>query len=159
MATAITPIATYTVASALNTVVFSSIPGTYQDLMLTVRGPITTSGSLISFKSGATTTWRTWISSYGAGSTLITGTGTSNQFYSQTGSSPTDVAMEVHIFDYAQTNKVKPVTMQDSGGTNNASMTIGFIDTTSAISSLTVLTYGGSTLAAGMTINLYGVSA
>lgn len=159
MPTAITPIATYTTTGAVNTVVFSSIPGTYRDLMLVVRGSMTSATSIISFKSSTTTGWRASISAWGGGTTPQVSTASANQVYSQTSVTPTDFAMEVHIYDYAQTDKKKPITMQDMGGTTYSSIVTGYLDTTSAITTLTVMTYGGSTLAAGVNIGLYGVSA
>lgn len=159
MATAITPISTYVTTGAVNTVVFSSIPGTYRDLMLVIRGSLTSATSIISFKSGTTTIWRTSLTALGAGSTPSPSTGASQQYYSQTSSTPTDFALEAHIYDYAQTNKSKPMNMYDMGGTSYSSVSIGYWDSTSAITSLTIMSYGGSTLAAGTKIDIYGVTA
>lgn len=159
MPSAIIPIATYTTVGAVNTVVFSSIPGTYRDLMVVVRGSMTSSGSSIAIRSGSMNFWRQGVVAVFGGSTPIGVTNLNQQLYSQTSVSPVTFALEAHLYDYAQTNKFKAVTMQDMGATNYAALTTGWGDTTSAITAVTLQTYGGSTIAAGTIFSLYGVTA
>lgn len=159
MPSAIIPIATFTTVSAVNTVVFSSIPGTYRDLMLVVRGSLSSSGSIISIRSGSTNIVKHSVISMLGVSTPSTHKNEAPQMYSQVTVSPVEFALETHIYDYAQTNKNKAITSQDMGGTSYAALTVGFWDSTTAMTSLTVLSYGGSTLAAGTNISLYGVTA
>jgi hypothetical protein len=158
MPSAIIPIATYTTVGTVNTVVFSSIPGTYRDLMVVVKGTIG-GGSIVAIRSGSMTFWRVSMVSQFTGSTIVGYTNANQQLYSQTGSAPSDVALEAHLFDYAQTNKFKTVTMQDTGGASYAAMTTGYGDTTSAITAVTLQTYGGATISAGTIFSLYGVTA
>lgn len=110
-------------------------------------------------RSGSMTFWRVGLPSYLNTSTPFGVTNANAQLYSQTTSSPTDSALEVHFYDYAQTNKFKAVTMQDMGGTGYSCMTTGYGDTTSAITAITLQSYGGATIAVGTTFSLYGVTA
>lgn len=103
--------------------------------------------------------WRQGIVAVFSGSTPTGVTNLNQQLYSQTSVAPTGFGLEAHLFDYAQTNKFKAVTMQDMGNTNYAALTTGWGDTTSAITAVTLQTYGGSTIAAGTSFSLYGVSA
>lgn len=159
MPTAITPIATYTTVGAVNTVVFSSIPGTYRDLMIVVRGTLTTANSVIGIRSGTTNIWRQSVSSQGGGSSPLPSTAVEATVYGQLVVSPTIFAFEAHIYDYAQTNKFKPITIYDAGSTSQATVTVGFWESTAAIAQVTVISKGGSTIAAGTKIDVYGVSS
>jgi hypothetical protein len=159
MPSAIIPIATYTTVGTVNTVVFSAIPGTYRDLVVVVRGSMTSSGSSIAIRSGSMSFWRQGVVAVFGGTSPTGVTNLNAQLYSQTSVSPTAFGLEAHLFDYAQTNKFKAVTMQDMGGTTYAAMTTGWGDTTSAITAVTLQSYGGSTIAAGTNFSLYGVTA
>jgi len=159
MPSAIIPIATYTTVGTVNTVVFSSIPATYRDLMVVVRGSMTSSGSVIAIRSGSMSFWRQGVVALLSGTTPTGVTNVNQQLYSQTTVSVLTYGLEAHLFDYAQTNKFKAVTMQDMGPANYAAMTTGWGDTTSAITAVTLQTYGGSTIAAGTIFSLYGVTA
>lgn len=159
MPSAIIPIATYTTVGAVNTVVFSAIPGTYRDLMVVIRGTMTVANSSIAIRSGSMTFWRQGVVAVFAGTTPTGVTNANQQLYSQTSASTNGFGLEAHLFDYAQTNKFKAVTMQDMGNTNYAAITTGWGDTTSAITAVTLQTYGGSTIASGTSFSLYGVTA
>jgi len=159
MPSAIIPIATYTTVGAVNTVVFSSIPGTYRDLMVVVRGSMTTANSSIAIRSGSMNFWRQGVVAMFGGSTPSGVTNVNQQLYSQTSVSPAEFALEAHLYDYAQTNKFKAVTMQDMGGTTYSAITTGWGSDTAAITAVTLQTYGGSTIAAGTNFSLYGVTA
>jgi hypothetical protein len=158
MPSAITPIASITTTTAVNSIVFSSINQTYRDLLVVVRGNMTSGGwnMGISLPSGL---WhRTYLQTFGGGSTP-TGSGTNTSLLHSQFSSG-NLSYEVIIYDYAQTDKFKSFTMMDgsnNGGAAGMTLHVGSHNVTSALTQLTV-SAPGTTLVAGFSVSIYGVS-
>jgi len=153
MATALTALATTTLASSSATVTFSSISGSYRDLYI--------SATLI--YSGAATD---------VGFRVNGGTGTSVVYMAGNGSSPSSgtnsdvlgyatsagITETINIFDYAQTDKHKSGLIRYGAAGNFAAAAAFRWASTSAITSLEFY-LGSGTFQAGSTFSLFGVSA
>lgn len=165
-------IATQTLGSASASVTFSSIPGTYTDLILITQymnningglwlqynGDSGTNYSIVNLISDATNTPATYATGnqpYIWADTYLTGTGTV----------ATDRPMTIsHIMNYADTTKFK-TTLCRSGDVRTTSSTAGTsylgVSTwrnTSAINSITI-SAGGVNFIATSTFSLYGIKA
>jgi hypothetical protein len=159
MPSAITPIATITTTTAVNTIVFSSISQAYRDLLIVVRGSVTSPSTNylgISLPAGL------WHRTQLLNSSSIQGSGTNTaNLYGQGTNSFGNQVYELTVYDYSTTDKFKSFTMMD--GTNQSStaapfsLQVGSHDRTNALTSFTV-SAAGTTLVAGMTVSVYGVS-
>ena len=165
MATALTPIAWQSLASASASVTFSSIPGTYRDLRLIFNGTATSAtgdtvvGS-INGDAGA---------NYSA--VAMAGDGTSASSSSTTGqttlylnwftalSSASRNVTVVDYLDYAVTDKHKVVLSRSNNTANGTEALALRWASTAAITSVTIKFASANTWAAGSTFALYGVSA
>jgi hypothetical protein len=160
MPSAITPIATYTTAASVNSVTFSSITSAYRDLMIVIRGSAVSASSVVGISSGGTNFFATRIYAWSSGSSAGNAADAGTHLHGQVVTTPTEFSQEVHIYDYAQTNKFKPYQMTQLDGTNAVTIASGYWAGTGAISSITISMYGGSPqIATGTQISLYGVSA
>ena len=168
MAKTYEPIATTTLGSAASSVTFSSIPGTYTDLILVVNGSSTVgTGSRLRIGNGSVDTG----SNYSF--TFLEGTGSAtNSFrnsnvayiqmnnYSQFAPSPTYNTTEiVQIMNYANTTTYKTVINRSNLAQTGVSTMVGLWRSTSAINVITYYCSNATTFEAGFTATLYGVKA
>jgi hypothetical protein len=153
------PIATQTLGSTAASVTFSSIPSTYTDLVLVVlaQNTVSVNNGQIQFNGDTNTNYSgTYLQ--GAGS-LVSGrvTNTGNAYtveFTNTALSP----LIVNIMNYSNTTTFKTL-LQRGGLTSDR--TAAWVNTwrsTSAITSLSVATFGGS-FVADSTFTLYGIKA
>lgn len=161
-----TPIATNTLASATSTLTFSSIPGTYTDLVI-VANTIIASGSTfpecsLRFNSDTATNYsNTYF--LGTGSSVITGRG-SNYNYADCGylsaNSGNPNTRIINIMNYANTTTNKTVISRASS--DNGAQVTAYANlwrkTPEAINSITIFTQSGN-YAIGSTFTLYGIKA
>lgn len=161
-----TPIASVTLSSTASTVVFSSIPSTYTDLIIISDARAATNASLsLYFNSDTGTNY-----SY----TVLDAEGTAIQANRQTNTTGIQVASWsigmgsttiptpaiTHINNYSNTTTNKPVITRS--GAINASNTVsvdifsGAWRSTAAISTVTIQ---GNTIAVGSVFTLYGIKA
>lgn len=151
-------IATSTLGSAAASVTFSSVPGTYTDLVLVVAGGTTiTTDIYIEFNGDTATNYsRTYLA--GDGSSASSGRNTSvtsiPSFYIGSGQS-TGYA---HIMSYANTNVNKTILARSSSAGVFVVSGVGLWRSTAAINSIKVFV-SGTTIAAGCTFTLYGIKA
>lgn len=162
------PIATTTLGSAASSVTFSSIPGTYTDLILVVNGSSTAgTGSRLRIGNGSVDTGSNYSFTFLEG----TGSGT-NSFrnsnvayiqmnnYSQFAPSPTYNTTEiVQIMNYANTTTYKTVMNRSNLAQTGVSAMVGLWRSTSAINVITYYCSNATTFEAGFTATLYGVKA
>lgn len=151
-----TPLATITLGTAAQQVVFASIPQTFRDLILVIGGSASgdTSPSLrFNGSTGNTSVVRMFSNSGSSNSQTLSDNYISIGFMNTTQS--TTVA---HILDYAATDKFKPV-IGRGGTTSTIRMEVGRWNSTTAITSLSVGMDGSQTYSIGTTISLYGVAA
>lgn len=162
MPSALIPLANITLGSSASTVTFSSISGSYRDLML-----------VCSFTTGSSTYGQMRINSdtgsnyymidmsgattYG----VTTNSYTDTRFWSQITSadaSTSNRVWQINILDYVATDKHKPVLFRYSGGTDWSNAMAGRYASTSAITSVQFYLASG-TFNTGSSFALYGVSA
>jgi hypothetical protein len=161
MPSAITPIATITTTTAVNTIVFSSISQAYRDLKIVVRGNMTSTGFALGITLPAGLFHRNYSQARLTGSDPeVGGTNTAVLTGNYSNANGNEL-QEITIFDYAQTDKFKSFIMMQSVDTGSAigamSISIGSHDRTTALTSFTV-TSSGTTFAAGFSVSVYGVS-
>ena len=172
MATTYQAIASQVLASTATSVTFSSIPGTYTDLVLKVSGRSVTNAGIpdsnnVQFNGDTATNYsRTQISGDGAAANSITGGTVANIIftYSATGNNATANTFgnfEMYLSNYAATT-----TKQVLGfgvGENNATTSYMSLDSalyrgTSAITSIKVFLNSGTNYAIGSRFDLYGIT-
>jgi hypothetical protein len=154
------------VVSTTGSVIISSIPSTYQDLMLVVSARTDSSGltsALLRFNGDTGSNYS---------STMLLGNGTSatSERYSNEsfvrvgyaiGSSQLASAYAsqcIHILNYANTSTNKTVIARDASDTNGSGITqlsTGLWRNTSAISTI----WYATSLVAGSTVTIYGIRA
>jgi hypothetical protein len=161
-----TQIASTTLGSAAATVTFSSIPGTYTDLVLLTAASNTGgngNGLAIQFNTDTASNYsKTYL--YGDGTSVVSGRGTSqtnisisNMPISSTGVFGAGVA---NIQNYSNATTYKTVVSR--GGAANTGMIViayvGLWRSTAAITTITLFSDTGN-LATGSTFSLYGITA
>lgn len=163
-----TPIATTTLGSAASSVTFSSIPGTYTDLILVVNGSSTIgTGSRLRIGNGSVDTGSNYSFTFleGTGTTTNTYLNSNAAYiqmnnYSQFAASPTYNTTEiVQIMNYANTTTYKTVMNRSNLAQTGVSTMVGLWRSTSAINVITYYCSNATTFEAGFTATLYGVKA
>ena len=155
-----TPLATITLGSAASTVTFSNIPTTgYRDLVLAFQVSTTAAGVGIRFRPNSDSANGSSVYMYGTGSGQASGTASvmdiiyidSTSVYSGT----------LQLFDHAQTDKHKTALVRSgSGSSAGGNFVWAFAHrwaSTTAVSSFQLVT-SSSTMTAGSTFSLYGIS-
>jgi hypothetical protein len=159
------PIATNTLGSAAATVTFSSIPGTYTDLVLVISARMSGGGgaSAIQAQFNSDTA-----SNYSF--TLVTGTGSSvdsSGASSQTQMAvglATDTAGEwstniIQVMNYSNTTTNKTVLARAGIASDRTRALVNLWRSTSAITSILIINNGSVNFVAGSTFTLYGILA
>lgn len=158
-----TPIATTTLASATSTVTFSSISGSYTDLVFIFSGNTSAiANSFMRFNSDSGTNYSmTWMA--GDGTSALSGRET------------TKTRLLIDVYGYANpsniTNKVMSIQNYSNattyktvlGRANNSAVgtdaLVGLWRSTSAITQIDILTLSATTFSVGSTFTLYGIAA
>jgi hypothetical protein len=151
-----TQIASTTLGSPSSSIVFSSIPGTYTDLVLVVNVSATLSAvnGGLRFNGDSATNYS---------STRMTGDGSSatssrdsNDDVLRTGVVSTNSIVITHIMNYANTTTYKTVLSRANGASDRLAAFVGTWRNTAAITTVAVtnLTYP-----TGTTFNLYGITS
>ena len=161
-----TPIATTTADGTSNTVTFSSIAGTYTDLVL-IGGNVNSASAgntpFIRFNSDSGTNYS---------GTILEGNGTSAQSGRRTnnsngvpiggtfvGSNSTAYNFIVSIMNYANTTTYKTTLARYNNSAAETEADVGLWRSTAAITSLTIRTDGGANWSSGSTFTLYGIAS
>lgn len=160
-----TPLATTTLSSSQSTVTFSSISGSYTDLILisAVAG-LNSGGSAYSIQlNGDTSTNYSSTSILGNGSTA-TSARLSNSSVMQIGAndngSGTGVeTLVTHFMNYSNTSTNKTVLSRWAAGAVGTTAAVGLWRNTAAITSILIQTNGSKTFNSGSTFTLYGIQA
>jgi hypothetical protein len=157
-----TPIATTTLGSSTNSFTFSSIAGTYTDLVV-VQSGTTTNGTGIRLRFNGDT---------GANysNTILFGTGatagsvrdssiTSMRMTYEASGQTTDAGVRIaNIQNYSNSTTYKTVLIRSSRASSGVDAIVGLWRNTAAITSVTV--FGSDfDLASGTTLTLYGIAA
>ena len=162
MASTYEPIATNTLGSAVSTVTFSSITGTYTDLVLVFQGGSSTDANIRMQVNGDTASNYSW--------TQLGGNGTSVASFRN--SSDTSWLMNRYAYlqnnlnanfifnfnNYSNTTTNKTVINRSNSAANGTDTTVGLWRSTAAITSITFSLSGGNYIV-GSTFTLYGIKA
>ena len=157
-----TPIATTTLGSAASSYTFSSIPGTYTDLVLILSTKTSSSGAGVSVRfngdTGSNYSW-TEISGNGSAASSARGTNTTSIFNCGSTSTADFQAGIMSFNNYSNTTTYKTVLSRGQDTTNGYVQShVGTWRSTAAINSVTVLANSGN-LTTGCTFTLYGIAA
>ena len=166
MAITYEPIATTTLGSAAASVTFSSISGSYTDLILVVVGETTTTVNVnLRVGNGSVDTGSNY------SSTILRGNGSAAASVGYTSSTEWNIDSFasgsgnqknyiVHLMNYSNTTTYKTVLAKASLPSAEVVARVGLWRSTSAINIIQVYPNGaGNLLAAGMTATLYGIAA
>ena len=156
-----TPIATTTLGSTASSYTFSSISGSYTDLVLVVNATGSTAADItLQLNSDTGTNYS---------STILSGSGTAAS--SSRYSSVTKITLDaygypdttigtyiIQLQNYSNTTTYKTCIARTNNSANGVSASVGLWRSTSAISTILVAVTGG-TFAIGSTFTLYGILA
>jgi hypothetical protein len=155
------PLATQTLGSAAATVTFSSIPGTYTDLVLIVAGNKSGTGSSdITWQAnGNTGSNYSQTALYGAGSVAESDRG-SNATAARAGRIGASQSVSIlNFFNYSNTTTNKTCIARGNVGDGLVITQVDLFRSTSAITSLSFALATGDNFNAGSTFSLYGIAS
>ena len=159
MPTTYEPIATNTLSSATSSVTFSSIPGTYTDLIIVGSVKLNGSGDYLGlqFNSDTGSNYsRTRLSGNGSAASSERESNSARiNMYNQ--SSSNFFANIIHIQNYSNSTTYKTVISRNDIVDWNTNAQAGLWRNTAAITSITLI--GGGNLASGCAFTLYGIKA
>lgn len=162
MAKTYEPIASTTLGSAAASYTFTSIPGTFTDLIIVFQGAVSTGTSYVGIRFNSDTG-----SNYST--TILRGTGSavsSNRYSSQTEAyvsqgSPLSTTISgtiIHVMSYANTNVHKTFLASADSASIEVDRVVSLWRSTSAITDIEVRS-PNQTFAPGCTFALYGIKA
>ena len=161
MAATFTPIASVTLGAAASSVVFSSIPGTYTDLICTMEAKSDSSAPDFQLQLNSDT--GTNYSSTGLEGNGSTASSARQSTVAQIrlsfgieASSTNPGIGIIHIMNYANTTTNKTVLARINNASDGTGLTVGLYRSTAAITSVT-LKVSSNNFASGSTFNLYGI--
>ena len=149
------PLATYTVPSATASVVFSSIPATYRDLILVVSGSASAGGSFaLRFNSDSGSNY-SYLFMSGTGSTFSSGQEPSVTVAQGGGLSTIQSNTIFQIMDYSATDKHKTMlSRQNRSDSVVRAFAARWFDT----AAITTVETVNITFNTGTTLSLYGIA-
>jgi hypothetical protein len=152
------PIATTTLGSAQATVTFSSITGTYTDLILIVSGTCSAGSYLtLRFNSDTSTNYST-TELYGDGTTAGSVRNSSNNYMYIGAIRTTQSNILTSIQNYSNTTTYKSVLSRTNNAATETKAVVGLWRATpAAITTIDVGTGGANTFQTGSTFTLYGI--
>jgi hypothetical protein len=161
-----TTIATQTLGSAASSVTFSSIPGTYTDLVLvcSITGVSAATDPWIRVGNGSVDTgtnysW-SWLSGNGSTAYSERGTNNSKLYYSAISTIQNNVQTVIFNFmNYSNTTTNKTVLWRESDAGTEVGATVGLWRSTSAINTIEISLDASRTYSSGSSFSLYGISA
>jgi hypothetical protein len=152
------PIATQTLGTATNSVTFSSIAGTYTDLVLVFNGTVSANQYVAVRLNSDTGSNYSWTRIDGDGTSAYSSRGTSTTFGRLGIGDPTNRTLTIsHFMNYSNTTTNKTVLSRSNADFVGA--LVNLWRNTAAITSITVLTTTADTFTVGSTFTLYGIKA
>ena len=162
-------IASNTLGSAATSYTFSSIPGTFTDLIFVFNGAMTTADYvLFQVGNGSVDTATNYSATrlIGNGTAASSGRSTSTAYIQFSDVMNTNRNNLIASFqDYSNTTTYKTLLtrtntpLTDAGATGTVSAGVGLWRSTAAINTIKFYTFAGQTFAAGSTFKLYGIQA
>jgi hypothetical protein len=162
------PIATYTVPSNTTSYTFSSIPGTYTDLVIVASVVSSSANTLFIRFNGDTSALYSATRLAGSGSAAFSDRETRGSSYGVLSyyAAPTATAGQhntiLNVMNYSNTTTFKTYINRSNVASAGTDAIVGLYGSTSAITSIGFSTngFGGtSTLLTGTTLTLYGIKA
>ncbi len=157
-----TPIATTTLGSATNSVSFSSIAGTYTDLVLIINSSLSTGGGNPRLQlNGVTGTSysQTWVSGNGTSASSGRFSNFNHVYFGQgSGTANTQSNTVIHFMNYSNTTTNKTFLLRYNDTTEGVFQNVGLFRSTSAIDSIQITTQAGN-FNSGSTFTLYGIAS
>lgn len=161
------PIATQTLGTAAATVTFSSIPGTYTDLVLVINARGTTVATSTSVYCTTNVTGTNYSSTWlvGNGSTAASSRYTTLAQcylgYISAASNPTGSfgTITAHFMNYSNTTTNKTIISRGNVVEAEVDAYVSLIRSMSALTSITLVEGGGNNFLAGSSFTLYGIAA
>ena len=157
-----TPLATVTLASATSTISFSSIPGTYRDLIfvINIAATATVLNQVFIRFNGDSGSNYSYLEAFGTGSGTGGGFNGSTTFnmigYHGGGGSVITIAQ---VMDYSATDKHKTSLVRNDKSDQGATMIASRWANTSAVTSALISNTTPANFPVGTTVSLYGVIA
>ncbi|NBQ85322.1 MAG: hypothetical protein EBU03_04275 [Methylophilaceae bacterium] len=155
-----TPIATTTLGSAASSYTFSSIPGTYTDLVLVVytKNSVQLDSLGLQFNSDTGSNYS---------NTGLSGNGSSASSYRQTNQSEMNIGLIstndainiIQIMNYSNSTTYKTAISRANVPAELVRAVVGLWRSTSAITSIKVKDGSGNNMSIGTTMTLYGIQA
>lgn len=164
MASALVPLANITLSGSQSSVSFTSISGSYRDLMLVITATTgAATGTYVRLNNDSTAANYYMINASGDGTSPYSYTSTSwaglGLVYAAGPTTSAGYHAMLHILDYAQTDKYKSAVSRSGYASQGVGLGAHRWLSTSAVTSLVVVTGDAQTFSAGTTMALYGVSA
>lgn len=157
------PIATTTLNSSSGTVTFSSISGSYTDLVLVTMAKLTsgTAGMRLRFNSDSASNYsNTFLYGNGSSAGSVGNTSTGANFYYGAYLDSTNWGVTIsNIMNYSNSTTKKTVITRDGSGTLGVDAVGSLWFSTSAITNIDVQTTNSNVFASGSTFTLYGIAA
>ena len=156
------PIASTTLGSTASSVTLSSIPSGFTDLRLVITLRDATSGyALLRVNSDSGTNYsRTVLRGDGSSASSFRSANFTEFYCKGSTASSTFVPTIIDFMSYSNTNVFKTILAADAGSDSQVERTVYLWRSTSAITSIAMLSVtGGSTLAIGTNMSLYGIKA
>jgi len=157
-------LATTTLGTAASSVTFSSISGSYTDLLLVTQGNMSASGASIYLEiNGDTASNYSFTYIYGSGSAAASSRASNNStgidaLGFSSGFSTGQLMTINHFMNYSNATTYKTVLCRGSDTGSEVGATVGLWRSTSAITSIKVKNTG-SNFTVGHTFSLYGILA
>jgi hypothetical protein len=164
MAITYEPIATTTLGSAASSVTFSSIAGTYTDLVL-VSAPIVTSATTfaVRFNSDSGSNYSATIlqgDGTTASSTRVSAQAEIRISYAATSRTTNTTNILTQIQNYSNATTYKNLLSRDNASSDGTGAIVGLWRNTAAITTVTIIPVsGGSIINTGSIFTLYGIKA
>lgn len=153
------PIATTTLTSAQSSVTFSSISGSYTDLVLIVAGTVNTNSYFTLRLNGDTNTNYSNTEMDGNGTSASSNRNTSNNYMYNGSVFTTQTNIITQIQNYSNSTTYKTILTRSNNAGSIVKASVGLWRSTSAITSLEIGTGGANTYSSGSTFTLYGIKA
>jgi hypothetical protein len=152
-----TPLARTTVSSSVTTVTFSSIPGTYTDLVCIISGNTSASDLRVRF-NGDTGSNYSYTRIYGSGTAASSDRASSQTDYFVTIGGFTDANSIMNIQNYSNSTTYKTAITRTNNPGSYVGTYVGLWRSTAAITSIEYRNTGGN-INPGSTFTLYGILA
>lgn len=161
-----TPIATQTLTAAATSISFSNIPQGYTDLIMVYNCALTAAGGGMKFQvNGDTGTNYSWTFLQGNGTTVVSGRASADNkiaippWQSQVGTTNNSGVGTLNLQNYSNTTTYKTAIAKGGDGGFEAATHVGLWRNTSAITSITILNQGGTSIKENSTFTIYGIKA